>query len=164
MSPVRFWVRPPFLCPFFERRSPPNFKTSWQTVFAAVFRLPSHRPANPGCPVFAAIALRSSSRMLTHAAWRRLDPATIFVVYASPRDWFFRFHPHDPTSKTDKIPPFPLSDTAPMPRNRYLSQLFRNGVVSTPIFDTGHNALIVNTIIPARPDHYATRANGVGRA
>ena len=89
--------------------------------------------------------------------------ATIFVVYASPRDWLFRFHPHDPTSKTASAPPFPLSDTAPEPRNRYLSQLFRNGVVSTPIFDTGHNTLIINTVILTRSDHYATRANGVGR-
>ena len=92
-----------------------------------------------------------------------LGPATIFVVYASPRDWLFRFHPHDPTSKTASAPPFPLSDTASKPRNRYLSQLFRNGVVSTPIFDTGHNTLIINTVILTRSDHYATRANGVGR-
>ena len=49
-----------------------------------------------------------------------------------------------------------------MPRNRYLSQLFRNGVVSTPIFDTGHNALIINAVIPDRSAHYATRGNGVG--
>ena len=55
-----------------------------------------------------------------------LVPATIFCVYASPRDWLFCFHPHDSTSKTDQIPPFPLLDTAPKPRNRYLSQLFGN--------------------------------------
>ena len=88
-----------------------------------------------------------------------LGPATIFVVYASPRDWLFCFHPHDPTSKVARIPPFPLSDTAPRPRNRYLSQIFGNGVVSTTIFDTGHNALIINKVIPYRFGHYATRGN-----
>ena len=92
-----------------------------------------------------------------------LGPATIFFVYASPRDWLFRFHPHDLSSRTASASPFPLSDTAPKPRNRYLSQLFRNGVVSTPIFDTGHNTLIINTVISNHSDHYATRANGVGR-
>ena len=46
-----------------------------------------------------------------------------------------------------------------MPRNRYLSQLFRNGVVSTTIFDTGHNALIINVVIPDSFGHYATRGN-----
>ena len=89
--------------------------------------------------------------------------STIFVVYASPRDWLFCFHPHDLSSKTASASPFPLSDTAPKPRNRYLSQLFGNGVVSTTIFDTGHNTLIINTVISARSTHCATRANGVGR-
>jgi len=86
--------------------------------------------------------------------------ATIFCVYASPRDWLFCFHPHDPASKTDRILPFPLSDTAPEPQNRYLSQIFGNGVVSTPIFDTCHNALIINVVIPDSFGHYATRGNG----
>jgi len=31
--------------------------------------------------------------------------------------------------------------------------------VSTPIFDTGHNALIINVVIPDSFGHYATRGN-----
>ena len=177
MSPVRFWVRPPFFVPFFR---------------AAVAAKLQKRLANRSLPQFFVcrlIALQipgvRSLRRLRCAPRLRLrcsrtplarrlgsasaeatadKPATIFVVYASPRDWLFCFYPHDPTSKTGQIPPFLLSDTAPKPRNRYLSQLFRNGVVSTPIFDTGHNTLIINTVFSARSDHYATRANGVGRA
>ena len=55
------------LFPSGGRRQTP--KPLGKPMFAAVFRLSSHRPANPGCPVFAAIALRSSVSppVLTHS-------------------------------------------------------------------------------------------------
>jgi len=88
-----------------------------------------------------------------------INRSTIFCAYASPRNWLFCFYPQKLTSKHRCAPSILLSDTAQRLRNRYLSQFFGNGVVSTPIFDTGHNALIINTVIPDRFGHYATRGN-----